>query len=89
MEFLSLFLLISVISKGDGSSAQESSAQKNCLTPKYWLLDTIQADAQIYATAQKSKKVSFRADAILRPKCTTAQIATAWQKHWKISTALI
>jgi hypothetical protein len=66
---------------GDGSSAQKSSARKNCSTPKSQLLDTIRADAQIYATAQKSKKVSFQADASFRPKCTTAQIATARQKH--------
>ena len=37
----------------------------------------------------KIKKVSFRADASFRPKCTTAWIATAWQKPWKISTARI
>jgi len=59
---------------GDGSSARKSSAQKNCSTPKSRLLDTIRADAQIYATAQKSKKVSFWGDASYRPKCTTAQI---------------
>jgi hypothetical protein len=27
------------------------------------------------------------ADASFRPKWTTAQIATGWQKHWKMSTA--
>jgi len=29
---------------GEGSSAQNSSAQKNCSTPKSRLLDTVQAD---------------------------------------------
>jgi hypothetical protein len=33
--------------------------------------------------------VSFQADASFRPKWTTARIATARQKHWKMSTALI
>ncbi len=33
--------------------------------------------------------MSFRADASFRPKCTTARIATARQKHWKMSTAQI
>jgi hypothetical protein len=33
--------------------------------------------------------MSCRADASFRPKCTTAWIATAQQKRWKMSTALI
>jgi hypothetical protein len=33
--------------------------------------------------------MSCRADASFRPKCTTARIATAQQKHWKMSTARI
>ena len=33
--------------------------------------------------------MSCQADASFRPKCTTARIATAWQKHWKMSTARI
>ncbi len=33
--------------------------------------------------------MSCRADASFRPKCTTARIATARQKHWKMSTARI
>jgi hypothetical protein len=37
----------------------------------------------------KIKKVSFRADASFRPKRSTAWIATAQQKHWKMSTARI
>ncbi len=33
--------------------------------------------------------ISCRADASFRPKFTTARIATAQQKHWKMSTARI
>ena len=33
--------------------------------------------------------MSCRADTSFRPKCTTARIATARQKHWKMSTARI
>ncbi len=33
--------------------------------------------------------MSCRADASFRPKCTTARIATARQKHWKMSAARI
>ncbi len=33
--------------------------------------------------------MSFRADASFTPKWTTARIATAQQKHWKMSTARI
>ncbi len=33
--------------------------------------------------------MSCQADASFRPKCTTARIATAQQKHWKMSTARI
>ncbi len=33
--------------------------------------------------------MSLRADASFRPKWTTAQITTAQQKHWKMSTAQI
>ena len=35
----------------------------------------------------ENQKKSFRADASFRPKWTTAQNATARQKHWKMSTA--
>ncbi len=38
--------------KGEGSSARNSSARKNCSTPKSRLLNTIRADDQIYKTAQ-------------------------------------
>ncbi len=74
---------------GEGSTAQNSSAQKNCSTPKSWLLDTVRADAKKNETAHKTPKKSFRADVIFRPKWSTARIATALQKHWKISTARI
>ncbi len=33
--------------------------------------------------------MSCWADASFRPKCTSARIATARQKHWKMSTARI
>ncbi len=75
--------------KGEGSTAWNSSAQKNCSTPKSWLLDTVRADANKNETAWKTPKKSCRADAIFRPKWSTARIATAWQKHWKMSTARI
>jgi hypothetical protein len=42
---------------GEGSTAQNSSAQKNCLTPKSRLLDTVQADVKQMKTAQKKKTV--------------------------------
>ena len=32
--------------RGEGSTAQNSSAQKNCSTPKSQLLDTVWADAK-------------------------------------------
>jgi hypothetical protein len=43
-----IFFLVKRMSEtsGDGSSAQKSSAQKNCSTPKSRLLDTVQADAK-------------------------------------------
>ncbi len=66
---------------GDGSSARKSSAQKNCSTPFEQL--------HRYMQLLKNKKVSFWADASFRPKCRTARIATARQKHWKMSTAQI
>ncbi len=74
---------------GEGSTAQNSSAWKNCSTPKSQLLDTVQADVKKMKTARKSKKVAFRADASFRPKWSTARIGTAQQKHWKMSTARI
>ncbi len=39
---------------------------------------------KIYESARKSKSIPYmscRADASFRPKCTTARIATARQKH--------
>ena len=39
-------------SSGEGSTARNSSARKNCSTPKSRLLDTIRADEQIYETAR-------------------------------------
>ena len=54
--------------KGEGSTARNSSAQKNCSTPKSRLLDTVQADAKKNETARKKPQKSFRADAIFRPK---------------------
>ena len=50
---------------GEGSSARNSSARKNCSTPKSRLLDTVRADAKKNETARKSPKKSFRADAFL------------------------
>ncbi len=78
-----------VIMYGEGSTAQNSSARKNCSTPKSWLLDTVRADAKKNETAWKTPKKSFQADAIFRPKWSTARIATARQKHRKILTARI
>ncbi len=75
--------------QGEGSTAPNSSAWKNCSTPKSRLLDTVWADVKKMETAQKSKKGSFRADSSFWPKWSTAQIATAGQKHWKMSTARI
>ncbi len=74
---------------GEGSSAQNSFARKNCSTPKSRLLNTVRADDKKNETAQKKPNKSFWADAIFRPKWSTAQIATAQQKHWKMSTARI
>jgi hypothetical protein len=46
------------------------------------LLDTkISLAVAIICNCSKIKKVSIRADASFRPKCTTARIATAQQKH--------
>ncbi len=73
----------------EGSTAQNSSARKNCSTPKSQLLDTVRADDIKMKTARKSKKDGFRADACFRPKWSTARIGTARQKHWKMSTARI
>ncbi len=54
------------------------------------LLDTkISLAFAIICNCSKIKKVSIQADASFRPKCTTARIATARQKHWKMSTAQI
>jgi hypothetical protein len=44
---------------GEGSSARNSSARKNCSTPKSRLLDPIRADVKKMKTAQKSKKRHF------------------------------
>jgi hypothetical protein len=53
---------------GEGSTAQNSSARKNCSTPKSRLLDTVRADDKKNETTRKTPKKSFRADAIFRPK---------------------
>ena len=45
--------------KGEGSTARNSSAQKNCSTPKSRLLDTVRADVKKMKTARKSKKRHF------------------------------
>ena len=44
---------------GEGSSARNSSARKNCSTPKSRLLDTVRADVKKMKTARKSKKRHF------------------------------
>jgi hypothetical protein len=44
---------------GEGSTARNSSAQKNCSTPKSQLLDTVRADVKKMKTARKSKKRHF------------------------------
>jgi hypothetical protein len=41
----------------EGSSAQNSSAQKNCSTPKSQLLDTVRADDKNICICSKIKKV--------------------------------
>jgi hypothetical protein len=46
------FLILLTLTKGEGSTAQNPSARKNCSTPKSRLLDTIRADEQIYETAR-------------------------------------
>ncbi len=53
------------------------------------MLNTVRADAKKNETAQKKPIKSFQADASFRPKWPTARIATARQKHWKMSTAWI
>jgi hypothetical protein len=47
------------LTNGEGSTAQNSSAQKNCSTPKSRLLDTVQADAKKNETARKTPKSHF------------------------------
>ncbi len=42
---------------GEGSSARNSSAQKNCSTPKSRLLDTVRADDKNICICSKIKKV--------------------------------
>ncbi len=44
---------------GEGSTAQNSSARKNCLTPKSRLFDTDRADVKKMKTARESKKRHF------------------------------
>ena len=44
---------------GEGSTARNSSARKNCSTPKSRLLDTVRADVKKMKTARKSKKRNF------------------------------
>jgi hypothetical protein len=53
---------------GEGSSSRNSSARKNCSTPKSQLLDTVRADDKKNETAQKKPKKSFRPDEFFRPK---------------------
>jgi hypothetical protein len=50
---------VNVIRHGEGSTARNSSARKNCSTPKSRLLDTVRADVKKMKTAQKSKKRHF------------------------------
>jgi hypothetical protein len=42
---------------GEGSTARNSSARKNCSTPKSRLLDTVQADDKNILICSKIKKV--------------------------------
>jgi len=42
---------------GEGSSARNSSARKNCSTPKSWLLNTVRADDKNISICSKIKKV--------------------------------
>jgi hypothetical protein len=42
---------------GEGSSARNSSARKNCSTPKSQLLDTVRADDKNICICSKIKKV--------------------------------
>ncbi len=51
--------LIKDKTEGEGSTARDSSARKNCSTPKSRLLDIVRADV---------KKTAFQADASFRPK---------------------
>jgi hypothetical protein len=44
---------------GDGSSAQKSSGQKICSTPKSRLLDTVRADAKKMKLLEKTPKSHF------------------------------
>ncbi len=44
---------------GEGPTARNSSARKNCSTPKSRLLDTVRADVKKTKTARKSKKRHF------------------------------
>jgi hypothetical protein len=45
------------VGKGEGSTARNSSAQKNCSTPKSQLLDTVRADDKNILICSKIKKV--------------------------------
>jgi hypothetical protein len=44
---------------GEGSSARNSSAQKNCSTPKSRLLDTVRADDKKMKLLEKTPKSHF------------------------------
>ena len=54
---MSHFFKVQQYWKGEGSSARNSSAQKNCSTPKSWLLGTVQADDKNIWICSKIKKV--------------------------------
>jgi hypothetical protein len=45
------------LTSGEGSSAQNSSARKNCSTPKSRLLNTVRADDKNICISSKIKKV--------------------------------
>jgi hypothetical protein len=50
---------------GEGSPARNSSAQKNCSTPKSRLLDTVRADAKKMKLLEKPQKSHFEEMQIL------------------------
>ncbi len=51
--------MIFIIYNGERSTAQNSSARKNCSTPKSWLLDTVWADAKKMKMLKKNQKSHF------------------------------